>query len=101
MINKVEMGGTISAVTIYNPTDYTACVRFSICVLNEFTNKNGARYETSEFFNCAYWVEDKKELQLFDKGNYIHFEGRLTCTSYVGSDGESKSYYEIKVKKIY
>jgi single-strand DNA-binding protein len=71
--------------------------KFSIASSQTYT-KDGAKKETTSFFNCVAWAKTGEIIaQYVKKGHRIAIEGRLQQRSWDGSDGNKRTAVEIVV----
>ena len=71
--------------------------KFSIASSQTYT-KDGAKKETTSFFNCVAWAKTGEIIaQYFKKGHRIAIEGRLQQRSWDGPDGNKRTAVEIVV----
>jgi single-strand DNA-binding protein len=73
---------------------------FSIASSYTYT-KDGAKKETTSFFNCVAWAKTGEIIaQYVKKGHRIAIEGRLQQRSWDGSDGNKRTAVEIVVENF-
>lgn len=93
-LSKIELIGCVGAVreqTIGNER----VVRFSVAVNTVYRGGAGATVSTT-WFNCTYWGNCTIE-----RGQEIHLEGRMVGQTYTTPEGESRQFFEVKVKRIW
>ncbi len=73
---------------------------FSIASSYTYT-KDGAKKETTSFFNCVAWAKTGEIIaQYFKKGHRIAIEGRLNQRSWDDQSGNKRSAVEIVVENF-
>ena len=74
--------------------------KFSIASSQTYT-KDGAKKETTSFFNCVAWAKTGEIIaQYFKKGHRIAIEGRLNQRSWDDQSGNKRSAVEIVVENF-
>jgi len=74
--------------------------KFSIASSYTYT-KDGAKKETTSFFNCVAWAKTGEIIaQYFKKGNRIAIEGRLQQRSWDDQSGNKRTVVEIVVENF-
>ena len=74
--------------------------KFSIASSQTYT-KDGAKKETTSFFNCVAWAKTGEIIaQYVKKGQRIALEGRLQQRSWDGPDGNKRTAVEIVVENF-
>ena len=95
-LNRIELIGRVGAVNITKVSSTETLNRFTIAVNSVYKGAGGTVVQT-DWFQCVYWGESDK----FVKGNDIPLEGRIHVNRYTDDEGNSHSYVEVKVNKIY
>lgn len=92
--NKAIIGGRLtSAPELKTTPTGTAVCSFKIAV-----NRNGAKEQTADFFNCIAWREKAEFIsKFFGKGSAICVVGPLQTRTYTDKDGIKRGVTEIIV----
>lgn len=79
-----------------DPENNNGVVKFSVAVNESYTNKQGERVKTTEFFNCVAFGKQGEVIEkYFSKGNKIYIEGKQSTNEY-----EGKRYTNINVSQF-
>lgn len=88
--NQFQLSGRIGKTSLYNADK--KYIRFSIAVNDFYTDKNGERIQTTDWFNCVAFGPVAKRLEIFAvKGTKLVLQGRLHSDSFTDAD-EVKRY---------
>lgn len=101
-LNKVVIVGRLTAdPELRTTTSGTHVVSFSIATNRNWTDKDGARKEETEFHNIVAWGRQADVVNQFSKkGSLILIEGRLQTRSWEGKDGQTRRTTEIVAERI-
>ncbi len=93
-LSKIELIGIVGAVHegVYGNERN---VRFSVAVNQVFKGGAGSAVKTT-WFQCNYWGN-----AVIEKGQTIHLDGRMLGNEYTDQDGNTRTYYEVKVGRIW
>jgi len=73
----------------------------SFSIASSYTYTNGAKKESTSFFNCVAWGKTGEIIaQYFKKGHRIAIEGRLQQRSWDDQSGNKRSAVEIVVENF-
>lgn len=92
---KIELIGRVANVT-ESIVSGLKHYRFGLGVDTVFDGPGGGMTKTS-WFNCTYWGSSEK----ICTGGEVHLEGRMTSETYNDLNGSPRTYYEVKVQKIW
>ena len=102
MSNHVSIVGNLTREPElrYTPTG-SAVVKFSVAVNRFYTNRNGEKVESTDFFNVVAWrsLADNAAESLHT-GTRVVVTGRLQSRSWETEDGAKRSTVEIEAEEI-
>ncbi len=101
-LNKVFLIGRLTADPQVRSTPGGMQVTsFSVATNRNWTDKSGAKKESTEFHNIVVWGRQAEIAAKFlTKGSEVYVEGRLQTRSWEGKDGQSRKTTEIICERM-
>jgi single-strand DNA-binding protein len=103
-VNKVILIGNLGRdpEVRYIPGSNQPVASFSVATSENFTDRNGARQERTEWHNVVVFGKQAEIAgQYLKKGRQVYVEGRITTRQYEAKDGSGKRYRtEIVAQRI-
>lgn len=98
-INKVELQGYISQVSLTTIQDYPVA-RFSMYTENAFKNNIGTAIVETTWFSCSAFEGENIDLSAIQKGNAVRVIGRLKERRYVDREGIERRHFEVICQSV-
>lgn len=97
-LNSVQLIGNLGQdPELKYTSSQTAVANFSVAT-NESYNKDGQKFEKTEWHRCVAWGKTAEIISQFaTKGSKIYIQGKLATRSWEDSDGVKKYQTEIVV----
>jgi single-strand DNA-binding protein len=101
-LNKVLIIGRLTAdPQVRSTPGGTQVTSFSLATNRNWTDKSGAKKESTEFHNIVVWGRQAEVAAKFlTKGSEVYIEGRLQTRSWEGKDGQSRKTTEIICERM-
>lgn len=97
-LNKIELIGKVSDCVKTKINEMTH-IKFSLAVQDRYYDTNGNPTYTTTWFPCTYFLNDKDNLEDFQKGKEVHIVGRLRLKEFTSACGNTMQKYEVFVTK--
>jgi len=82
-------------------TTGTPVAKFSICIDKVWKNKDGARQEKPNFFNCVLWGKYAETMNKYlTKGKQIGVTAELEQTTWTDTAGNNHSAVQLNVNEL-
>ena len=84
----------------YTP-DGRAMAHFSVAENHRWTDRDGERQESTQWFACSAWGRTAEVCaQYLEKGSYVYVQGRLEARSYQTRDGRDGFSLDVAVQQV-
>jgi single-strand DNA-binding protein len=79
----------------------TAVANFNVATGERYTNKNGDKVETTEWFRCEAWSKTAEVVEKYlDKGSKVLVEGRIKTEKYTDKDNVERTATKVRVDRL-
>ena len=101
-LNKVFIIGRLTAdPQLRTTTGGQSVTSFGVATNRVWTDKSGAKQESTEFHNVVVWGRQAEVAsQFLTKGSTVMIEGRLQTRTWQGQDGQQKRTTEIITERM-
>lgn len=98
-INKIELQGYISQVSLTNIQDHSVA-RFSMRTECAYKNNAGIAIVDTTWFSCSAFEGENIDFSAIQKGNAVRVVGRLKERRYMDQEGVERRYFEVVCQSV-
>lgn len=100
-LNKIQIIGNVTNTPQVKTFANGKLVEFCVAVNENYTDRNGNKVESSDFFNCKAGGKLAEIIENYvTKGSSVYVEGRMKHRDYVDKDGKTRTLWDVMTNSL-